>query len=291
MRRTAARAVPTTGEVVIGAADADLIGDALNVAARLEKACKPGRVLVGEETWRSTRGEFGYELLGEETVSGRTQPVAVYEVIDAANEVVEVNAPFVGRDPEMRRLRAVFDASVTDHLARLVTVVGSPGMGKTRLSREVCAQIIADTNALTFEIRCDRVGNATFAPIAQMIREVTNTGDDADPTVVRASSRALFSEGDSDGDRLADVLAGLVGAASARSVEETFWAVRRMLAAVLPRLELMRRKELVEPTGTYWAAEPVHRFHHVLSRVGNSCLGEEVFQLVRWQFFHLNAPT
>lgn len=68
-----------TGEVVIGAADADLIGDALNVAARLEKACKPGRVLVGEETWRSTRGEFGYESLGEVTVSGRTRPVAVYE--------------------------------------------------------------------------------------------------------------------------------------------------------------------------------------------------------------------
>ena len=44
-----------TGEVVIAAGDADLIGDALNVAARLEKACRPGRVLVGEETWRLTR--------------------------------------------------------------------------------------------------------------------------------------------------------------------------------------------------------------------------------------------
>ncbi len=45
-----------TGEVVIAAGDADLIGDALNVAARLEKACRPGQVLVGEETWRLTRG-------------------------------------------------------------------------------------------------------------------------------------------------------------------------------------------------------------------------------------------
>lgn len=74
-------------------------------------------------------------------------------MIHAANEVVEVNAPFVGRDLEMRRLRTVFDASVTDHLARLVTVVGSPGLGKTRLSRELCAEITSDANALTFEIR------------------------------------------------------------------------------------------------------------------------------------------
>ena len=45
-----------TGEVVIADGDADLIGDALNVVARLEKACRPGHVLVGEETWRITRG-------------------------------------------------------------------------------------------------------------------------------------------------------------------------------------------------------------------------------------------
>ena len=221
-----------TGEVVIGTADADLVGDALNVAARLEKACQPGHVLVGEETWRLTRGEIGYAPLGEVTVSGRTRPVAIYEVIDVVDDDIEITAPFVGRDSELRRLRAVFDASTSHRQPRLVTVVGSPGLGKTRLSRELCAQIIAGDQARCFEIRCDRTGDATFAPIAQMIRTVTNMADDADAEVAHLGTRGLFGEHDPDGDRLADVLAGLVGAASARSVEETFWAVRRMIESI-----------------------------------------------------------
>ena len=98
-----------TGEVVIGAGDADLIGDALNVAARLEKACRPGHVLVGEETWRLTRGEVGYAELGEVTVAGRAQPVAIYEVALEADATPDVATPFVGRDAEMQRLVGVFD--------------------------------------------------------------------------------------------------------------------------------------------------------------------------------------
>ena len=101
-----------TGEVVIADADVDLVGDALNVAARLEKACRPGHVLVGEETWRLTRGEFGYEPLGEVAVAGRDQPVSIYEVTPEVASSAETVAPFVGRDAEMHRLRAVFDAAV-----------------------------------------------------------------------------------------------------------------------------------------------------------------------------------
>ena len=97
-----------TGEVVIGAADADLVGDALNVAARLEKACRPGHVLVGDETWRVTRGVLAYESLGEVTVAGRAQPVGTYEVV-TSERAAETVAPFVGRDPELARLVTAFD--------------------------------------------------------------------------------------------------------------------------------------------------------------------------------------
>ena len=126
-----------TGEVVIAAGDADLVGDALNVAARLEKACRPGHVLVGEETWRITRGEFGYEPLGEVTVAGRAQPVAIYEVAASETAAAEPVAPFVGRDRELDRLRVAFDRARVERSAVLVTVLGSPGVGKTRLSREL----------------------------------------------------------------------------------------------------------------------------------------------------------
>ena len=58
----ALRVAVNTGEVVVGAGDADLVGDALNVAARLEAECPRGHVVVGEETWRSTRGRHRYEV-------------------------------------------------------------------------------------------------------------------------------------------------------------------------------------------------------------------------------------
>src|SRR5215468_6891634 len=99
----------TWGIPEVGEGDADLIGDALNVAARLEKACRAGHVLVGEETWRLTRGEVAYEALGEISVAGRAQPVAVHEVAAARPTPPEPASPFVGRDAELDRLVAVHD--------------------------------------------------------------------------------------------------------------------------------------------------------------------------------------
>ncbi len=220
-----------TGEVVIGAGDADLIGDALNVAARLEKACRPGQVLVGEETWRLTRAEVAYEALGEVTVAGRAQPVAIYEVAADADAEPEVAAPFVGRDAEMERLVGVFDEARSEARARLVTVLGSPGVGKTRLSRELCARLGEHGDAASVELRCDRAGEATFAPVAQLIREASGVTDDHDPEVARAAIGALLPAADADHKRVVDVLAGLVGVGPARSVEETFWGVRRLVEA------------------------------------------------------------
>ena len=161
-----------TGEVVIASGDADLVGDALNVAARLEKACRPGHVLVGDETWRITRGDLAYEPLGEVTVAGRAGPVGTYEVIGTGAATTDPVAPFVGRVGETARLRAAFERAGADRQAVLVTVLGSPGMGKTRLSRELASTLVANEEATTFEIRCDRSGGATFAPFADLVREV-----------------------------------------------------------------------------------------------------------------------
>jgi class 3 adenylate cyclase/ketosteroid isomerase-like protein len=220
-----------TGEVVIGEGDADLIGDALNVAARLEKECRPGHVLVGEETWRLTRADVGYEALGEVIVAGRAQPVAIYEVaadVDAAPEVV---APFVGRNREMQRLVGVFDDARQSGAARLTTVLGSPGVGKTRLARELCSHLAEHRDAQRVELRCDRAGEATFAPVAQLIRDASGITEDLEPDAARAAIGALLPEAESDHTRVVDVLAGLVGVGPARSVEETFWGVRRLVEA------------------------------------------------------------
>ena len=224
-----------TGEVVIASGDADLVGDALNVAARLEKACRPGHVLVGDETWRITRGELAYEPLGEVTVAGRAGPVGTYEVIGTGAATTDPVVPFVGRVGETTRLRAAFDRARTDKSAVLVTVLGSPGMGKTRLSRELASTLAVDEDATTFEIRCDRSGGATFAPFADLVREAAGIaeiedGEDA-AEVTRDRIGALVRD-DADRGRVVDVIAGVLGAAPARSVEETFWGIRRVIESL-----------------------------------------------------------
>ena len=117
----------------------------------------------------------------------------------------------------------------------LVTILGSPGLGKTRLSRELAAVAGAHNNATTFEIRCDRSGGSTFAPIAELIREAAGLEDtDADGHGASTHDRigALLHVDDDDRTRIVDVLAGVVGAAPARSVEETFWAIRRAIESL-----------------------------------------------------------
>ena len=102
-----------TGEVVVGAGDADLGRRRAQVCARLEAECPRGHVVVGEETWRATRGRYGYESLGEVQVKGRTAPVAVYQWLDRQSQSADA-APFVGRGDEVRRLQAALDNAVAD---------------------------------------------------------------------------------------------------------------------------------------------------------------------------------
>ncbi len=237
--RLTARVGVNTGEVVIGAADADLVGDALNVAARLEKACRPGHVLVGDETWRLTRGVLPYEALGEVTVAGRAQPVGTYEVA-AGEETVETVTPFVGRDAELARLVAAFERARAERGAVLATVVGSPGLGKTRLSRELAGRVTASGGAVAYEIRCDRSGGSTFAPVADLLREAAALGDaESDEASVAHERLGALIRDDGDRPRVVDALAGVLGVAPARSVEETFWAVRRTLESLATELPLL----------------------------------------------------
>ncbi|MDX2380831.1 MAG: AAA family ATPase, partial [Acidimicrobiia bacterium] len=218
-----------TGEVVIADADADLVGDALNVAARLEAACAPGEVLVGESTWRLTRATVAYESFGLLELKGKEEAVATYRAVDLLAVGDDSPTPFVGRDEELDRLRNVFDDAVATNSVRLATVIGAPGVGKTRLAREL--ERALDDEATVLELRCERAGGTTFAPIADLIRMVAELDDtlSADETIERLTT--LVGELD-DAGRVGTLLAGFVGAAPMRSTEETFFAVRRLVEAM-----------------------------------------------------------
>src|SRR5829696_2066973 len=160
----ALRVAVNTCEVVVGAGDADLVGDALNVGARLEAECPRGRVVVGEETWRSTRSRYGYESLGQVQVKGRTAPVAVYQWLNRQSDAADA-APFVGRTDEVRRLRAALDDAIAARAARLATVIGDPGVGKSRLAAEFTG---AQPISRIVEARCDVEGAVALAPIVEV---------------------------------------------------------------------------------------------------------------------------
>ena len=244
-----------TGEVVTADGDADLVGDALNVAARLESVCRPGRVLVGEETWRITRSQFGFVPLGDVEVAGRAGDVGAYEVdssIGADGERSDTSTVFVGRAHEMDRLVALLDRARTERRAHLVTVLGSPGVGKTRLSRELARYAVDHLRAQAFELRCDRAADSTFAPIAPLIHAALAVGSVPDSTSAQTSAQTseLRSGPDPvaiadatvvgpDRTRVVEVLAGLLGSADATSVEETFWALRRLIESMAHTVPLV----------------------------------------------------
>lgn len=126
------RVAVNTGEVVVGADD-DVVGDPVNIAARLQEQGRDGEVVVGETTRRLVSTRVTLAPLGSVTLKGRAEAVAAYRVVSLESAAV-ATAPFVGREEELARLSSVYEAAVAAPAARLAVLLGSPGLGKSRLS-------------------------------------------------------------------------------------------------------------------------------------------------------------
>jgi class 3 adenylate cyclase/tetratricopeptide (TPR) repeat protein len=137
-----------TGLVVVGSIGSDLrmdytaVGDTTNVAARLQQAADPGRIVISEVTHRLVAGYFHTRPLGELSLKGKVEPIQAWEVISArvARTRLEVEAergltPFVGRERELQILCECFEKTQGGH-GQVVFVVGEAGIGKSRLLLE-----------------------------------------------------------------------------------------------------------------------------------------------------------
>jgi class 3 adenylate cyclase/predicted ATPase len=141
----AARAGVLTGEaaVTIGATNQGMVaGDLVNTASRLQSVAPPGAVLVGEATERSASRAIAFEPAGEQLLKGKAAPVPAWRAVrviaqvGGRNRSETLEAPFVGRDDELRLLKDLFHATTRERRARLVSVIGPAGIGKSRLAWE-----------------------------------------------------------------------------------------------------------------------------------------------------------
>ncbi|MEA3055520.1 MAG: hypothetical protein QOD30_952, partial [Actinomycetota bacterium] len=203
-----------TGEVVVADGTDDIVGDPVNVAARLEAAAALGDVLLGSETQRLVRDVLAIEAVEPLVLKGKAEPVAAARLVDGAGREPAAVTPFVGRERDTAALVEAFDDAVAAGSARLVTVLGTPGLGKSRLASELLTAL-AD-RAGVIEARFLHDGGSSFGPIADALRGID------------IESLAL---GD-DSERVGAILGALLGGTSPGSSEQVFWAIRRLLEAM-----------------------------------------------------------
>jgi len=122
------RVAVNTGEVVVSDDHADVVGDPVNVAARLQQEAQDGDVLIGESTRRLVAEQVTLAPFGALSLKGRTEKVAAYRVVSLERPASGPTIPFVGRDDELRRLMAVCDAALAAPSAR---PGGDPGIAGT----------------------------------------------------------------------------------------------------------------------------------------------------------------
>jgi len=131
-----------------------VIGETVNLAARLESLARPDHILVSSRVYRQTRALFNFQAMGTTRIKGVAQPVAVYETIGDRSKplptrgVAGVTALLLGRDAELEQLRALLSAFFDDRHGRLVMIQGEAGMGKSRLVAEWLSTITPDQVAI-----------------------------------------------------------------------------------------------------------------------------------------------
>jgi class 3 adenylate cyclase/tetratricopeptide (TPR) repeat protein len=217
-----------TGEVVAGdpgEGQAFATGECVTIAQRLESAASPGEILIGEPTQRLVRNAALVEPIEPLTVKGKSKPVRAWRLLGVVTGAPafarRLDAPMVGRESELEQLRAAFYETVRDQACRLITVVGSAGIGKSRLAKELLASVRDEATVLVG--RCLPYGEGiTYWPLRDLVR-------DAAGELSQARLEELL-EGEEDAERIAARVAGAIGVGgSAGAPEETMWAVRRLL--------------------------------------------------------------
>ena len=194
-----------TGPVLAGEGENLAIGDAINVAARLEQAAAPGEIVLGADTLALVRDAVEVEALEPLALKGKSEPVPAYRLLRvdpaAPGFARHLEAPLVGRERELAQLRQAWQRTVDESECHLFTLLGAAGVGKSRLVAELMAGVGDDATLLRG--RCLHYGEGiTFWPLVEALL----------PAGERASA-----------------LVNRMTATGSATPEELFWEARKLL--------------------------------------------------------------
>jgi class 3 adenylate cyclase/tetratricopeptide (TPR) repeat protein len=250
-----------TGEVLAAHSshrEGYVTGEVVNVAARLQTVAESGAVVVGRRTRDATLATIAYHDLGPAELKGIDEPVAVYEALPdrRPEEARRPDAPMVGRDDELDLLRLVLGRAEKLAKPGLVTLVGPPGIGKSRLAGEFLQDLdAAGTERVTVvRGRCLPYDGGPYRPMAEILKVDAGILDSDPPALILEKARTQlgrrFAADDSLGtsevllsaigiDAGSDPLAGVEPAAAGRAIAGAWRRYFESLCAERPVVALI----------------------------------------------------
>jgi class 3 adenylate cyclase len=242
-------------------------GDVVNTTARLQSAAPVNGILVGETTQRATRVVIDYAELEAVEAKGKAAPIRVWEALEARSrvgtEAVSTRMPLVGRDRELALLRDLLVRVREESSPQLATVVGVPGIGKSRLVRELM-QVVEDGGVLTFwrQGRSLPYGEGVvFWALAEMVKAQAGILETDSEAIARAKLGAAVADLVDDEAEVQLLephlrpLIGVEGELTGDSRTEAFAAWRRLFEAMAERRPLVLVFE-----DLHWADEGLVEF-------------------------------
>jgi class 3 adenylate cyclase/tetratricopeptide (TPR) repeat protein len=253
------RIAVTTGEALVSLGarlthgESLVVGDVANTAARLQAAAPVNGILVSEPTYRATERVIRYRDAPSVEAKGKAAPVRVWEAVEARSRVgVDVRGlaptPLVGREHELELLRGSLARARRERSTQLVTLVGVPGIGKTRLVQELFRAVEADQELIYWrQGRCLPYGDGVALwALGEIVKAHAGVLDDDDADSAEHKLAAVVEEAVGDAREAAWIerhlrpLIGLATDPEARSDrDESFTAWRRFFEGLAERSPLV----------------------------------------------------
>jgi len=239
-----------TGEAVVALGarvdegEGIVTGDVVNTTARIQTIAPVNAVTVSDQTYRATDRVFEYERLPTASVKGKSEPLSLWRAKAARARYGsdirrEFRTPFVGRELEKPFLIATFERAAQQRLVQLLTIVGEPGVGKSRLIAELFSYVHAKPELIRWKQgRCLPYGEGiTFWALGEIVKAEAGILESDSPQTAQEKLKETIPDAAGDPQWLLQRLAPLVGAESGAPAErqELFTAWRRFLEGLATR--------------------------------------------------------